>query len=331
MERVRMKEVAEAVGVSINTVSRALNGKPEISPETKAKILRATAQLGYKPNRLARGLRSNKTGIIGVIVADIANPYFSMLVKGIVKATQAHDYSIVLQSTDENYDREEEAIQVLLAAHVDGMLIAPTQKGIETIEELSESRVPFVLMSRYFTELETDYVIMDDLQGGFLATEYLLKQGHERIAMVNGPLHISSARERFEGYKKALSEHGLEVDASLVVCGALTMDDGCRAARQLLRNSPPSAIFAFSDFVAFGVMRALRERGLRVPTDGAVVGFDDILFSSCLETPLTTVGGQTEMVGHEAAELLIRKLSGKGATEPGQIRLPVQLVVRATA
>lgn len=326
-----MKEVAEAARVSVNTVSRALNGKPEISPETRAKILEVAAKLGYRPNRLARGLRSNKTGIIGVIVADIANPYFSMLVKGIVKATRAHDYSIVLQSTDENYAREEEAIQVLLAERVDGVLLAPTQRGTETIEELDESGIPFVLMSRYFTELDTDYVIMDDLQGGFLATEYLLKQGHERIAMVNGPLYISSARERFEGYKKALSEHGLKVDTSLIVTGALTMNDGYKAARRLLQSSPPSAIFAFSDFVAFGVMRALREQGLKVPKDVAVVGFDDIMFASCLETPLTTVGGRTEMVGYEAAELLIRKLSGKGATELHQIRLPVQLVMRATA
>lgn len=331
MERIRMKEVAEAVGVSVNTVSRALNGKSEISPETRERVLEVAAKLGYRPNKLARGLRSKKTGTIGVIVADIANPYFSMLVKGVVKTTQTYDYSIVLQSTDEDYDREEEAIQVLLAEQVDGVLIAPTQKGIETIEELSESGVPFVLMSRYFMELDTDYVIMDDVQGGLLATEYLLKQGHERIAMVNGPLHISSARERLEGYKKALSEQGLEVDASLVVAEVLTMDDGYRAARQLLRGSPPSAIFTFSDFVAFGVMRALRERGLRVPTDVAVVGFDDILFASCLETPLTTVGGSKKTLGCEAAELLIRKLNGVGKGEREQLRLPVQLVLRATA
>lgn len=331
MTRVTIKDVARKAGCSINTVSRALNGKPEISPATKARILEVAAQLGYRPNRLARGLRSNKTGIIGVIVADIGNPYFSMVVKGIVKTARAYDYNIVLLSTDEDYNREKEAIQVLLSERVDGVLIAPTQKGTETIEELVESEVPFVLMSRYFAELDTDYVIMDDLKGGFLATEYLVNQGHNRIAMINGPVHISSARERFEGYKKALSQHGLEVDSSLVVSGALTMEDGYRAARRLLRRSSPSAIFAFSDFVAFGVLRAIREQELRVPGDIAVVGFDDILFASCLETPLTTVDGSKKRLGARAAELLIRKLNKEKSAKLTQVRLPVQLVVRATA
>jgi LacI family transcriptional regulator len=260
-----MREVARAAGVSVNTVSRALNGKPEISTETKAKILEVAAKLGYRPNRLARSLRSNKTGTIGVIVADIGNPYFSIVVKGVVKTARVHDYKIVLQSTDLDYDREMEAIQVILSERVDGVLIAPTQKGTETIEQLVKSEFPFVLMLRYFAELGTDYVIMDDLQGGFLATEHLVKQGHKRIAMVNGPLHISSARERFEGYNKALSEHGLESDPSLVVNGALTMEDGYRATRRLLRRSSPSAIFAVSDSVAFGALRAIRERGLGCP------------------------------------------------------------------
>jgi LacI family transcriptional regulator len=326
-----MRDVAKTAGCSINTVSRALNGKSEVSSETKTRILEVAARLRYKPDRLARGLRSSKTGTIGVIVGDIGNPYFSMVVKGIVKTARAHDYNIVLQGTDEDYDREREAIQVILSERVDGVIIAPTQKGTETIVELGKSEVPFVLVSRYFTDLGTDYVIMDDLQGGFLAAEHLIKQGHRHIAMVNGPLHISSARERFEGYKKALSERGIEFDASRVVSGALTIETGYRLAARLLKRSAPSAIFAFSDFVAFGVLRAIRERGLRVPEDVAVVGFDDILFASCLETPLTTVSGSRRKLGSRAAELLIRKLAKEGPTKPTRIRLPVQLAVRATA
>lgn len=305
--------------------------RAEISPKTKAKIPEAAAKLGYGPNRLARGLRSNKTGVTEVIVADIGNPYFSMVVKGVVEAARTSDYSIVLQSIDEDYDREEEAIQVVLAERVDGVLITPTQKGKQTIEELKESGVPFVLMSRYFAELDTDCVIMDDFGGGFIATDHLVKQGHKCIAMINGPCHISSAKERFEGYKRALSEHGMEVDNSLVISGALTMEDGYRAAKRLLQRASPSAIFAFSDFVAFRVLQAIRERGLRVPSDVAVTGFDDILFASCLETPLTTVDGSKRRLGKKAAELLIRRLTKGGSAKRTQLRLPVQLVVRATA
>jgi len=331
VQRVRLKEVAEAAGVSINTASRALNGKSEISPETRAKVLEVAAKLGYRPNRLARALRSNKTNVVGVIVGDIANPYFATLVRGIVKATRAYDYSVILQSTDEEYEREQEAVEVLLADRVDGVLITPTQKGAETIEGLKKSELPFVLMSRYFSDLDTDYVIMDDFQGGFLATEHLLKRGCKRVAMVNGPLHISSARERFEGYKQALAKYGIPFDSSLVVTGALTMENGYEAVLQLVRKATLDGIFAFSDFVAFGVIKALREHGIRVPEDVAVVGFDDVVFASCFEIPLTTVGGDTEMIGYKAAELLIRKLNGGGVTERSHIRLPVRLVVRATA
>ncbi len=325
---VTQRDLARAVGVSINTVSRALNGKPDIHPATKERILAAAERLGYRPNKLARGLRANKTGTIGVIVTDIANPYFSTLVKEIVKTAWPCGYSVVLQGTDEDYSKEREAVRLALAEQVEGVLLAPTQRGTETVDELKASGIPFVLMSRYFADVETDYVIMDDLRGGFLACQYLIQQGHSRIAVVNGPLHISSAVERYEGHKRGLAAYGVQLDESLVVPGALTMDDGYRAAQRLLRRKAPTAIFAFSDFVAFGVLRALRERGIRVPADVAVVGFDDIPFASCLETPLTTVGGSKETLGREATTLLINRLGGEKEQRTEQIRLPVRLLVR---
>ncbi|MCD5408911.1 LacI family transcriptional regulator [Candidatus Bipolaricaulota bacterium] len=198
MVNVTMRDVARAAGVSVNTVSRALAGKPDVSPETRARVLKVAEELGYRPNKLARGLRSNKTRTIGVIVTDIANPYFGALVKGVREAAYRHGYSIILQDTDEDYAREGEAIEVMLAERVDGLLITPVQTGTETIEKLKESGLPFVLLGRHFDDLETDYVVTDDVQGGYLATEHLIKLGHTRIAMINGPLHISSAKERLE-------------------------------------------------------------------------------------------------------------------------------------
>ncbi len=328
VNRATIWDVANRVGCSINTVSRALNNKPEISPATKAKILKAAAELGYRPNRLARGLRSQKSGVLGVVVADIGNPYFAAVVKGVVKAAQTCDYGIILQSSDENYAREKEAIQILLSHAVDGLLIVPTQKGVDSIVELQDKGVPFVLMSRYFENLQTDYVVMDDFKGGYLATKHLVELGHKKIAMINGPLHISSAKERFAGYVKALSENDLAVDTSLISHGALTIEDGYRVAAKMLQRSRPTAIFAFSDFVAFGVLRAIRETGLKVPGDVAVVGFDDILFSACPETSLTTISGSMRQLGSKAAEVLIRKLSGASCDKVVQIRLPVRLVVR---
>jgi len=334
MRRVTLRDVAREAGVSVNTVSRALNGKPDVSPETRAKVLKVAERLGYRPNRLARGLRSNKTGTIGVIVTDIANPFFGALVKGVEEAARKSSYSIILQDTDEDYEREEEAIQVMLAERVDGLLITPVQTGTETIERLKESGLPFVLLGRYFDNLETDYVVTDDVRGGYLATEHLIKLGHTRIAMINGPLHISSAKERFEGYKRALAHHGIELDESLVSAGAVTMEDGYRAAQALIqRRKRPTAVFCYSDFVAFGVTKAIREHGLRIPNDIAIVGYDDVDFSSYIDVPLTTVRIFKEELGKQAVALLLEKVQDevigrKNDARRGGLKLDVSLIVR---
>jgi len=333
MRRVTLRDVAREAGVSVNTVSRALNGKPDVSPETRARVLKVAKRLGYRPDRLARGLRSNKTGTIGVIVTDIANPFFGALVKGVEEAARKSNYSIILQDTDEDYEREEEAIQVMLAERVDGLLITPVQTGTETIERLKESGLPFVLLGRYFDDLETDYVVTDDVKGGFLATEHLIKLGHRRIAMINGSLHISSARERFQGYRKALNHYGVELDESLISAGAITMEDGYRISKSFLaQRDRPTAIFAYSDFVAFGVMKAVREAGLKIPEDVAVIGYDDVRFSSCLEVPLTTVRIPKEKMGAKAMEVLIGKIMNNERKSKSfrKVKLPVKLIIRST-
>ena len=330
LRRITLRDVAKEAGVSINTASRALNNKSEISPETKARVLEVAQKLGYRPNRLARALRSNKTKIIGVIVGDIANPYFAMLIQGIEHALRSFDYSVILQGTDEDLDREKQAIEVVLAEQVDGVLITPTQKSIKPIKFLIDSGIPFVLMSRYFDDLETSFVIMDDKQGGFIATEHLIQKGHKRIAMINGPFHISSAAERYAGYLQALQYYGLEGDESLVVHGCLTVKDGYRAALRLLkRRRRPTAIFAFSDFVALGVLQAAHKLALKIPDDLAIVGFDDTFLSVCTYPPLTTVGSSPEQLGQRAAKLLLELLSTK-ADKPVQMRIPARLVLRGS-
>lgn len=331
--RVTIKDVAIAAGFSINTVSRALNDKAEIHPLTKEKILATAAKLGYRANRLAKGLRSNKTGTIGVVVTDVANPFFSALVKAMARAARDFDYSIILQDSDEDYAGEEQAIRVLLAEQVDGILITPVQSEQGTIERLRQTAIPLVLVGRYFEDLDTDYVVPDDYRGGFMATEHLLEQGHRRIAMVNGPLHISSARERFQGYADALSRRGIPIDRALVAGGALTVEDGLDLGRSLLRQTPPpAAIVAYSDFVAFGVMQAVREIGLAIPRDVAIVGFDDVRMSSCLQVPLTTIRSPKEELGRQAMELLVERLQGTGhMTKTGKRKLAVELVPRESS
>lgn len=330
--KVTIREVAREAGVSINTVSRALNGKPDVSEATRRKVLDVTKRLGYRPNKLAKGLRSNKTGTIGVVVTDVSNPYFSALVKSVEEAARQHNYSLILQDTNEDPEQEREAILTLLAERVDGVLLTPTQKGKEAIAQLQESGLPFVLLGRRYTHLRTDYVVTDDVSGGFLATEHLIRLKRERIAIITGPLCISSAKERLQGYMKAFAQYGIEVDESLVVkADAITAADGYRTMQALLRRPPyPTAVFAYSDFVAFGVMKAIREAGLRIPQDVAVVGYDDVEFCSYLETPLSSVRIPKEELGKTAAEGLIRKLT-EGAEDPLKVSLPVSLIVRTSS
>ena len=333
MKRVTLRDIASLTGFSINTVSRALNNKEEVNTDTRTKILAAAAQFGYRPNRLAKGLRSNKTGTIGIVVADVANPFFSALVKGIARAARELDYSIILQDSDENYAAEEEAIQVLLAEQVDGILITPVQSEQETIERLIKAHFPFVLVGRYFHDLDTNYVVPDDYQGGFIATDHLLRLGHRRIAMVNGPLHISSARERFQGFSDALAKYDIPVDKSLVSTGALTVEEGLDLARCILKRVPrPSAIVCYSDFVAFGVMQAIREIGLSIPEDIAVVGFDDVRMASCLQVPLTTIQSPKEELGRQAMQLLVHRLEKNHHDgETDQRKLDVTLIPRESS
>ncbi|MEA3311895.1 MAG: LacI family DNA-binding transcriptional regulator [candidate division WOR-3 bacterium] len=328
MERLTIRDVAHAAGVSINTVSRALSGKPDVNEETRKTILSAAEKLGYRPNKLARGLQSNKTQTVGVVITDIANPFFSALVKGVEESAREENYSIVLQDTDENYEKEKEAIQVLLAEQVDGLLITPVQTSKETIEDLKRTGLPFVLLGRHFDGLETDYVVTDDVQGGFQTTEHLIELGHKRIAMINGPLHISSAKERFQGYQKALDHYGIELDESILSAGAITTEDGYKVAKSLLGRQPqPTAVFAYSDFVAFGVMKAIREVGLEIPEDIAVMGYDDVEFSSCLEVPLTTVRIPKRELGRKAMKLLSKKIE-KEKRELQKCTLKARLIPR---
>lgn len=329
-KRVTLRDVAEKAGVSVNTASRALTNKLEISPETKRKVLTAAQELGYRPNRIARALRSKKTHTIGVIVGDIVNPYFSALVRGVEKVTRAYEYSVILQETDEDAERERRAVETLLAMQVDGVLITPTQRDKTAVEMLLESGTPFILMSRYFQDLEANYVVIDDYRGGFIATESLIRKGFRRIATLSGPTHISSGYERYAGYLDAHKVYGVEVDEGLVISGCLTMDDGYRAALRLLKcRERPQAVFAFSDFVALGIYRAAYELGLRIPHDLAVVGFDNTSLGLCLNPPLTSIGKNPEELGKCAAFNLLKLLRGK-ISNPVKLKLSVYLEERGS-
>lgn len=327
--RPTLKDIAQETGFSLSTVSRALGNKPDVNPTTLEIILDAAGRLGYRPNKLARNLRLSTTKTIGVIIADISNPYFGALVKGIEQGARSAGNSVILLDTNEDYNLEEEAVSVLLEEQVAGVILTPTQHDAGTVTRLLQAGIPVVLASRRFPSVKTSYVVTDDVHGGELATEHLIALGHRRIAMINGPMRISSASERYEGYRRAMSSHGLPIAEALLLAGSTSIEDGYEAARSLLSRSPvPTAVFTFSDFVAFGVMKAIREGGLSVPKDISVVGYDDNEFASCLETPLTTVQVPKAQLGMEAARVLQGQIDGGQPLR--QVELLVDLVVRGS-
>ncbi|MFB6290413.1 MAG: LacI family DNA-binding transcriptional regulator [Candidatus Bipolaricaulia bacterium] len=332
MERVTMQDIADRTGVSINTVSRALNDKPDINEETKKEILQVADELNYQPNRFAQGLRSSKTYTIGVIVADILNPFFSALLKGVEKAAREEGYSIIVQDTDEEYENEKSAIQTALAEQVDGLLITPVQTDNQTIIDLKQSELPFVLLGRHFDELDTPYVVTDDVQGESTAVEHLIEKGHERIALINGPTHISSSKERLKGYKQTMKKHGISIPDSFILQNNVTMEEGYKTGRELLSSShKPTAVLCYSDFVALGVLKAARELGLKIPEELAVVGYDDIFFSNNLEVPLTTVRIPKRELATQAFGTLMNLITEEdtGSSFIHQ-RLEPELVIRAS-
>ena len=327
---VTLKKVAERAGVSINTASRAINNKPDVNVETKKRVLKAAKELGYVRNATAVALRTRKTRTIGVVIADNRNPFYAEVLSGMEAAAKKKNYHIILVNTQRDYKQEEEAINLLLAKRVDGLLIAPVQDKDDDIKNLIEANIPFVVVGRYFKDVDVDVVYNDEVKGGFLATEYLIKKGHKRIAFIDGFLYKSPARGRLEGYKKALKEYGIPVDNSLITVGDIDVEDGYNRTKQMFdRGIDFTALFAYNDMMAFGTMKAIKEKGLRVPEDIGLVGYDDIPFSSLMNPPLTTVRLKKQELGMESVNLLLSRVNGR-RKKVKKVMLDVELIVRGT-
>ncbi len=326
-----IKDIAKKAKVSANTVSKALSNRSGVNKETRHKILKIAKELSYLPNVLARNLRLSQTKTIGVIISDNSNPFFAYVVKGIQDVARETGYHIILCNTGENPDFEQEAIDLLLELRVAGLLITPTQKEIDYIVKLKRLHVPFVLLARHFEKTTAHYVITDNVTGAYLATQHLIARGHQRVVFVNGPYQNSSARERLVGYKKALAENKIAYDKSLVEWGNLNMEDGYDVMKRVLAHrQPPLGVFLFSDYVAIGALKAVREGNLKVPQEVSIVGYDDIDFVSYLDVPLTTVHQPKYSIGKKAMEILIQIIDGKlsNQEQPQCILLEPELIIR---
>ncbi len=328
-----IKDIARKAGVSPSVVSRALNNKYGVNDETKAKILKIAREMKYYPNALARSLVTRKTETIGAVMADISEPYYSQIIKGMYTVADKSGYTLLFSNSYENLE-ETNILQTLVdSERVDGLVIV----GSSTREKnfalnLLERKVPFVLVERKFFDPRVNCLWVDNIQGAYEATNYLIKQGHQRIAHITGTLDFQVALDRLEGYKRALADAGIPFAKELVNTGNFIWQDGYKATKELLHSQTRcTAIFASNDTMAYGTLQALSEAGIAVPEDIAVIGFDDLEFSLLTNPPLTTVKQPRFELGKKALSVLIALLNGEQKEEGVNISFPTELIIRRSA
>jgi len=325
-------DVARLAGVSPSTVSRMLNGKGQFAPATRTAVEQAVEQLRYRPNTIARSLRTKSTQTIAFLLPYVPDPFFVSLIGGIQQHALNHDYAILLCVTEGDPEREERYLHLLQAKQVDGALIDGPVLPATRVARFVEDGFPIVCVDRDVDLPSVPLVQVDNRLGARRATEHLLSLGHRRIAHVSGSelQRLRHSRERLAGYREALAAAGVREDPRLVATGDYTEEGGRGATRALLdAGAEFSAVFAANDLSAIGAMRALAERGRRVPTDVSVVGFDDVHISAFINPPLTTVHQPAAEIAQRATELLIALIHGREVAERRHVLEP-RLVVRAS-
>lgn len=301
-----LKDIAERTGYSINTVSRALRDKSDIAPATREKIKSIANEMGHINNMLASSLRLGYTKTIAVILGDVSNLHFAIMMKEIEGHAREKGYSSFLINTNEDEEIEFQAIQSAINKNVDGIIICPIQKSKHNIKYLQSTGIPFVLIGRYFEEIDTNYVICNDELGGFQATTKLLNLGHREILMLHGPSYISSARERLAGYIRAHNEQGIAIKKSLIHEIPVTAIGWEEVLKKIMEEQIAfSAVFAFSDMVAWNTWSYLRSRGYQVPTDVSIIGFDHIESRIQLPFKLTSVSSYKGQMSITAVDVLL--------------------------
>lgn len=320
-----IQDVAREAGVSTTTVSRHLNGKLDLPPETAARIDAAVSRLQYRPNLLAKRLSLGMTETIGLVTPEIGNPFFAELAAAAEDEAASSGYAVLMSSTRGDVDREIACLRRLDDHHVDGLLMLTNRVDDGTLARHLLRQPNVVLLDEDIPDVDVPRVFVENEDGAFRATRHLIEAGHRHIAHVGGPAGLFSTRERLDGYRRAMAEVGLAPAEERL--GAYSREHGATAMRELLQlDAVPTAVFAGSDFIAIGILQAAREAGLRVPADLSLVGFDDMPFSELLNPGLTTIRQPAAELGRVG----VRRLLSLLARQPTEAvtRLPVELIER---
>jgi LacI family transcriptional regulator len=323
-----IREVAEKANVSVTTVSHVVNQTRFVAPETEARVRQTMIDLNYRPNSLARSLRRGETKTIGLILPDSANPFFAESARLLEDFAFQQSYSLILCNSNGKLEKERRYTEVLFNKQVDGIIFMAAGDDTQSLQELIDRQLPVVVVDRILDHMDVDAVISDNLQSGRMAARYLIENGHSRISIIRGPSNVNPSAQRVTGFKQAMMEAGLSVDAEFEASGDFHPESGYRAARSLLQLSPPpTAIFACNDLMAIGALKAIREAGLSVPEDISLIGHDDIEMASYIQPALTTISQPVEELAATAIKLLLERIEQPGLA-PRRILLPNRLIVR---
>lgn len=327
---VTIRDVAKLAGVSVATVSNTVNDPNRVSDALRERVLKAIETLNYAPRAAARSLRKQSSGLLGLIVADITNPFFTELVQAVEAIASQHGYSVLLCNSDEDAVREEKHLQVLRSQWVDGIILATTgEASLSRTSLLSQSRVPVVLVDRAFDGLGLDAVVLNNRLAAHQATQHLIHRGHTRIGLLSGPTSVTTGADRLAGYREALLASQLHFESGLVREAGFREQQAYDATVELMRlPQPPTAVFAANNLMAIGMMRALSDLGLRCPDDVSVISIDDFAWANVFRPRLTTIAQPVREMGEMAVKLLTDRISGSRTGTGKTHFLESRLVVR---
>lgn len=321
-----IKDVAAEAGVSVATVSRVLNDHPSVSPDARTRVLTAVETLGYRPNAVARSLRTDRTRTLGLVISDVLNPYFTALARAVEEAARTLGYSVIIGNADERPELQDHHVRTLLDRRIDGLLVSPTDRGSPLILDAVRAATPIVFVDRWIPGVEVPVVRADGRAAVRDLVAHLLRLGHRRLAIIAGPAATTTGSERVDAFREALSEQGVALPAAYIGLGDFQAESGRRVAERFLDlPEPPEAVFAADNLMALGALDAIRGRGLSVPEDIALAAFDDIPWFVHTDPPITAVAQPTEELGRAAVRALAERIAGR---VPPSVTLPARLVVR---
>lgn len=325
-----IRDVAKLAGVSVATVSRVINKIGGVRPETERRIEKAMEELKYIPNVLARSVALQKTKLIGMVVPDIENPFFAAVYSGAEKVVREYSYTTLLGGSNDTYEREEELLKTMMEHQASGILLTPAFSRTECID-LIGSRVPICLIDRDIEGMDCDRVLIDNRRGTYEATKLFIQKGHRQLAIITGPLESTPGRERFEGFKKCLDDHCIELNPEYIQIGDFRESSGYHLGKQLLElPNPPTAILSCNNLMTIGLLETIHTSTFRLGMNLSLIGFDDLPIATLMHPNLTVVSRPMNEMGECAANMLIQRIQQNAAQSKRTVIMSPHLIVRGS-